>query len=454
MANQVDAPNAPAPDVDAGNSESLSFNPGTQNARLELSLASLGFSQFRGDESERTQFAKLGDRRTDAAPDRGDRPIQMNSPELTRFARANELDVSRAPNGQLEFSLKANGERRVLMQFDPTMRGLEGAQEQLKKLTEGKIAELKDRFGVDIARAGEKTPPQQIVRPDGQVRLGKPLETRDPTYRELLGLEAGLNVSEPGQRPLDGRPPLKIYIPAKDNYIKGGAASGTYVTEHEGRPAIVWEPNTLKGLPISEADALTRRPGSEHQAMQGIMTHETAHNSEINIHRIFGEDTVNQMMGWTKRMVKGPDGQMEAEWSVRGKNGETMTPPENTLATATPKWTVRDASGKVVGRIDPKEVAERALMRPATSYLESPSEMLAEGLTMLRLGGEQREAFMKKSPHFYDLIKSFDQAEMDNMLGKDKFMRSFDGRMIPQTPENLDALRAREEEARKRIGGR
>ena len=131
-----------------------------------------------------------------------------------------------------------------------------------------------------------------------------------------------------------------------------------------------------------------------------------------------------------------------------------MTPPENTLATATPKWTVRDASGKVVGRIDPKEVAERALMRPATSYLESPSEMLAEGLTMLRLGGEQREAFMKKSPHFYDLIKSFDQAEMDNMLGKDKFMRSFDGRMIPQTPENLDALRAREEEARKRIGGR
>lgn len=452
MANQVDAPNAPAPDVDAGNSESLSFNPGTQDARLELSLASLGFSQFRGDESERTQFAKLGDRRTDAAPDRGDRPIQMNSPELTRFARANELDVSRAPNGQLEFSLKANGERQVLARFDPTMRGLEGAQEQLKKLTEGKIVELKDRFGVDIARAGDKTPPQQIVRPDGQVRFGKPLETRDPTYRELLGLEAGLNVSEPGQRPLDGRPPLKIYIPAKDNYIKGGAASGTYVTEHEGRPAIVWEPNTLKGLPISEADALTRRPGNEHQAMQGIMTHETAHNSEINIHRIFGEDIVNEMMGWTKRMVKGPDGQMEPQWAVKGKNGETMTPPENTLATASPKWTVRDASGKVVGRIDPKEVAERALMRPATSYLESPSEMLAEGLTMLRLGGEQREAFMKKSPHFYDLIKSFDQSEMDNMLGKDKFMRSFDGRMIPQTPENLDALRAREEEARKRLG--
>ncbi len=452
MANQVDAPNAPAPDVDAGNSESLSFNPGTPNARLELSLASLGFPAFRSDESERTQFARLGDRRIDAAPDRGDRPIQMNSPELTRFARANELDVSRAPNGQLEFSLKANGERQVLTRFDPTMRGLEGAQEQLKKLTEGKIVELKDRFGVDIARAGDKTPPQQIVRPDGQVRFGKPLETRDPTYRELLGLEAGLNVSEPGQRPLDGRPPLKIYIPAKDNYIKGGAASGTYVTEHEGRPAIVWEPNTLKGLPISEADALTRRPGNEHQAMQGIMTHETAHNSEINIHRIFGEDIVNEMMGWTKRMVKGPDGQMEPQWALKGKNGETMTPPENTLATATPKWTVRDASGKVVGRIDPKEVAERALMRPATSYLESPSEMLAEGLTMLRLGGEQREAFMKKSPHFYDLIKSFDQAEMDNMLGKDKFMRSFDGRMVPQTSENLDALRAREEEARKRLG--
>ncbi|MCW5823647.1 MAG: hypothetical protein KIT34_12650 [Cyanobacteria bacterium TGS_CYA1] len=448
MTNQVDAPAAPAKDVAADNPEPLSFDP-QSSVRSMLTMDALGITPYKSDIAEGTQIARLGDRRTDAAPDRGDRPIQMNSPELTRFARANELDVSRAPNGQLEFSVKANGERRVLMQFDPTMRGLEGAQEQLKKMTDGKIAEIKDRFGVDIARAGEKTPPQQIVQRDGQVRFGKPLETRDPTYRELLGMESGLSVSEPGQRPLNGRPPIKVYIPASDSFIKGGAAAGTYLPNHRGRPAIVWEPNTLKGLPVFEADANLCREGNEHQAMQGIMTHETAHNSEMNIHKIFGENTVNQMMGWSKQMVKGPDGRMEAVWAVKGKNGETMTPPENTLATSTPKWTVRDAKGKVIGEIDPKEVAERALMRPATTYIESPSEMLAEGLTMLRLGGEQREAFMNKSPHFYDLIKSFDQAEMDRLVGKDKFMRNFDGRMVPKTPENLDALRIREEKARR-----
>lgn len=453
MANQVDAPNAPAPDVDAGNSESLSFNPETGNARLELSLAALGFPQFeRDNNAERIQLARLGDSGAGALGMRGDRPVSMNSPELTRFARANELDVSRAPNGQLELSLKANGERQVLMQFDPTMRGLEGAQEQLKKLTEGKITEIKDRFGVDIARAGEKTPPQQIVRPDGQMRFGRPLESRDPTYRELLGIEAGLNVSEPGQRPGDGRPPVKFFFPAKDRFISGGEAAGTYLPDHKGRPVIVWEPNVLKGLPITEADALERREGNEHQGIQGLTTHETAHNSEINIHNIFGEDTVNEMMGWSKRMVKGPDGQMHPEWSIKGKNGETMTPPADTLATATPKWTVRDASGKVIGKIDPKEVAERALMRPATSYLESPSEMLAEGLTMYRLGGEQRESFMKSSPHFFKLIQDFDQAEMDRLTGEGKNMRSFDGRMVPRTPENLEALRVREDEARKRLG--
>lgn len=451
MANQVDAPNAPASDVDAGNSESLSFNPTSGNARLELSLAALGISPFRSDETERTQFARLGNGNTDATAGRGDRPISMNSPELTRFARANELDVTRAPNGQLELSVRTNGERQVLTRFDPTMRGLEGAQEQLKRLTEGKITEIKDRFGVDIARAGERTPPQQILQPNGEVRTGKPLETRDPTYRELLGIESALNVSEPGQNPIDGRPAVKFFFPAKENYYKGAMARGTYEADKGGRPVVVWEPGMLKDLPTTEADAFFN-PERGHQGIQGVTTHEVAHNSEINIHKIFGEDNVNQLMGWVKTMVKGPGGQMFPEWSVKGKNGETMTPARDTLTARDPKWTVRDQNGKVIGKISPLEAMERALMRPATGYLESPSEMLAEGLTMYRLGGQHREAFMKNSPHFYDLIKSFDQSEMDRLTGEGKNMRSFDGRMVPRTPENLESLRVREEEARKRLG--
>ncbi|MDX2106131.1 MAG: hypothetical protein SFY67_06980 [Candidatus Melainabacteria bacterium] len=451
MTNQVDAPAAPAKDVAADNSEPLSFDP-QSSLRSMLTMDALGITPYKSDNAEGTQIARLGDRRTDAAPDRGDRPIQTNSPELTRFAQANELDVSRAPNGQLEFSVKANGERRVLMQFDPTIRGLESAQEQLKKMTDGKIAEIKERFGVDIARAGDKTPPQQIHRPDGQVRIGKPLEARDPTYRELLGIESALNVSEPGQKPLDGRPAIKFYFPAKEPYVKGAQARGTYEAEAGGRPAIVWEPGALKDLPTAEADSTCRCGSNEHHGIQGITTHEVAHNSEVNIHKIFGEDFVNQLMGWTKTMVKAPDGQMYPEWSVKGRNGETMTPAADTLTSRNPKWTVRDANGKITGRISSEEVMKRALIRPATNYLDSPSEMLAEGLTMLRLGGEQRESFMKNSPYFYDSIKSFDQAEMDNMLGKDKFMRNFDGRMVPKTPENLEALKVREEEARKRLG--
>ncbi len=452
MANQVDAPNAPAPDVDAGNSESLSFNPETGNARLELSLAALGFPQFRSEEAERTQFARLGDRRTDAAGDRGDRPVLMNSPELTRFARANELDISRAPNGQLEFSVKANGERQVLTRFDPTMRGLEGAQEQIKKMTEGKMTDLKERFGVDFARAGDKTPPQQIVRPNGEVREGKPVETRDPTYRELLGIESALNVSEPGQRPLDGRPPVKFFFPARENYYKGAMTRGTYEEDKGGRPVVVWEPGMLKDLPTTEADAFTNPERVMHQGIQGVTVHEVAHNSEINIHKIFGEDNVNQLMGWVKTMVKGPGGQLFPEWSVKGKNGETISPARDTLTARDPKWTVRDQNGKIIGKISPIEAMERALMRPATGYLESPSEMLAEGLTMYRLGGQHREAFMKSSPHFFKLIQDFDQAEMDRLTGEGKNMRSFDGRMVPRTTENLEALRVREDEARKRLG--
>ncbi|QQR56848.1 MAG: hypothetical protein IPG59_17885 [Candidatus Melainabacteria bacterium] len=50
------------------------------------------------------------------------------------------------------------------------------------------------------------------------------------------------------------------------------------------------------------------------------------------------------------------------------------------------------------------------------------------------------------------MIKSFDQAEMDRLTGEGNNMRSFDGRMVPKTPENLEALRVREEEARKRLG--
>lgn len=73
---------------------------------------------------------------------------------------------------------------------------------------------------------------------------------------------------------------------------------------------------------------------------------------------------------------------------------------------------------------------------------------------MLRLGDGHRTHLMEKNPRLYNLIKGFDQREIDQSFGKGKFIRSYEGPLVPNNDANLKALRDQEEAARRAIRGR
>jgi hypothetical protein len=63
-------------------------------------------------------------------------------------------------------------------------------------------------------------------------------------------------------------------------------------------------------------------------------------------------------------------------------------------------------------------VRQRALVRPPTDYFTAPDEMLADSLMLLRVGEDGRKELIKSGSEVYNVIKDFDQAEIDLRFGK------------------------------------
>lgn len=100
--------------------------------------------------------------------------------------------------------------------------------------------------------------------------------------------------------------------------------------------------------------------------------------------------------------------------------------------------------GKYVGgkNISIKELRQRALANPPTSYFDTPEEIIAEALTCLRLGGESASEMIKNSPEAYAKAQELDQDEIDLVYRPDQnhpfgWMRASNGYLVEKTPQNL-----------------
>jgi hypothetical protein len=77
---------------------------------------------------------------------------------------------------------------------------------------------------------------------------------------------------------------------------------------------------------------------------------------------------------------------------------------------------VRDASN--APHFTNAEVRENALVRPPTDYFTAPDEMLADSLMLYRVGEIGRKELMKSGIELYNVVKDFDQSEIDSRFGK------------------------------------
>ena len=100
-----------------------------------------------------------------------------------------------------------------------------------------------------------------------------------------------------------------------------------------------------------------------------------------------------------------------------------------------------DEQGKAVAdvkdapRFTNREVREKALIKPPTSYFTNPDEMLADSLMLYRVGEEGRKILLKSGSQLFDAVREFDQAEIDLRFGKtatglSKKVRQEDGKLV------------------------
>ena len=366
---------------------------------------------------------------------------------FNEFARNNGLDTRQTPDGKLEFSMRYKGEKLTIGSVEKTGDGFKEINKSLKEFTELKKWELENTYGVKFARPGEPGPRQMDRDSKGREVPGKELEVRDPKLREVLGIEAALEKANPSQKSANGKP-LTFYFLKNESFAPGMDGAASYYPNVNGGPAVIVDPGSTDRAVITEKD---RKDGdtSDHRSIESLMIHELGHNSEEKVFKNPKEQAdFYKKMGWAP--IPGmPPGQ--GGWMLKGRDGRGYAPPSDG---SIGKWERIDRNGRVTAKVDAERVERLAKEKPATHYFEGPHEVLAEGATMLRLGDGHRTHLMEKNPRLYNLIKGFDQREIDRDLGKGKFIRSYDGKVVPRTDESIKALHDREEVERAKIRSR
>lgn len=366
--------------------------------------------------------------------------------QFSEFAKNNGLDLKVGPDKKIEFSLVRSVEKVVIGNVEPTKAGLQEISKTVKEMTELKKWDLEQRFGIQFAKpGGDLSVHQQVPQKDGSTKSGQKLELREPRLSELMGIEAALEKANPSHKAEDGARPLTFYFLKDKTFYQGAGGVATFEPNINGGPAVVVEPKSLVNSPITEQER-KNNDFTAHRSIASVITHELAHHTEERINPTLKDKTETyRQIGWTPIPGKPASAGGEQHWMLKGPNGEGYAP----AGLAKGDWIRFDANGKRLGKISPEQAANLALVKPSTKYFEGPHEMLAEGLTMLRIGDSHRSHLMNRDQSLYQTIKAADQKDIDKSYGAGQFMRSYSGHVVPRNAENLRALQQREMQERR-----
>ena len=365
---------------------------------------------------------------------------------LSRFEKRYGVDINRQ-GGKFTYKLHGGSDQDVLdFSTSPTMAGLNQAGSILSKRVSDKEIELAAKYHVQFSNDGEDAQHQQIRNADGKYVAGKLIQARAPKLNELTGIEAALNRSRPSQL-IDGE---------SDKGVKFYFLTSKYVSDEKSvahfdqsdlhqQPAILVEPERLQEFPLRQSDAV-RQGLSGQKTVETYITHELVHNGQHNL----GWSTINTLasqFGWLYS---------KSGWLLRGKD-ETYYALDEKYPASRPQWYLANESGQPVDAkqqllaggkptyVTNAQVRANALVHPLTNYFITPYEMMADELTMFRMGNAQRANIAQADCVQYQLLKTLDQSEIDQASAPEQhYIRDWNGQLVEQNSQTTAAVQKQE----------
>jgi len=264
--------------------------------------------------------------------------------------------------------------------------------------------EIEERYGVRI------TPPDVSYPAVGAD--GVTLTTRQPTMLDLDALERSLSRST-----RDNNDGLEFAFIRDTPAARSVQARGRYVAR---------DTNYIE---LFDWQHSSRGPNG----VEGVIDHELAHHEQ----QIDGQDggrwnaELNRLyheMGWTGERLRDHDGNLWTWVPARRQEPEHWTSPSSSQP------------------LSPRQMRERAQVRPPSDYFTAPWEMHAEAVRLYRT---DREALMRENPDLYARIRTSDQDQIDrrhgtNSGGGSRMIRDLDGRIIANTAQDRRRISAAE----------
>jgi hypothetical protein len=351
--------------------------------------------------------------------------------------RATEVD------GQTQYEFYAtngDGEQELIVTSDADsyQEDLQNYQQELRDRIENDYNVVINEGGDSADVGGENGSEEDALR--------------EPTIQELVGLESGLQRSQPSGQNENGEP-LKLYF-AQEVTLEGSAA---YVTQVDGERIVVFQPYTQR---------------INGGMMNDLVIHELAH---VGDHMAHTESDGGGIIDWIDNFL--PTGEIVTDreeyaeqlgwhrennrWIIETEDGRFFHQPDFTsdqFYQTNEDGQYIDEDGNVVENpedavaIDESDLAEIALVKPATDYFTTPFEHHAEAIEFYRNGEEGRMELYMMNPELYNIIKEADQREIDaayppNADGTPSMIRLPDGSLGENTPDNQQAVADFEAEA-------
>lgn len=313
---------------------------------------------------------------------------------------------------------------------------------QLEKLRHAKIRSLEKQYKIRIHMFGASV--NQTAY--GQMHsTAEKVPLRTPNLGELLVLEYALKHSAPSQ--LEGpnlhSRGLNVYFLDRRTYH----TASEWGFDGENRPAIFLE--SRKGAAIG------------HHTLEETLMHQFSHNSAFrmgwNPHeswkwpvakdmgwRFAGPTMVTHVTfnghtfmtragesGWLLRTIEGPSytyklDKQDDVWIRCDKELNPLDNKGNKVAS------LNDAR-----KLSYDEIRPLAIVPPVSPEFPTPPEVFADAMAMFRADRDARAELLDESPKLYEVVKKFDQLELDTTYGKGVMIRSIDGVVTPPTPEVL-----------------
>jgi hypothetical protein len=393
-------------------------------------------AQFEPNEPSSAQAGAGSDsqhlsRSVNADPSPKTRPDAAATEQAEETAILQNYGVNRTvAQGLVQYRLPGTSEDRLLFETpDSALEYLQSSR-KLEALTQANIAKLESTYHVAFSKNHEPVVRPLVVNPQHPNRYmdGPMLYAREPRLSELLGVEGALKSSQPSQLTDAKGHTLKYYYLEKPSAGQNTYDAGLFAGDSRGRASVMIEPDAYPFRPITAADAIANHQDLK-SSIEALTAHEMAHNTESKL-GLFDYRTmapVAEKLGWTVAYDSDKNPQY---WLLQGKNNDYYRLTTDGLSSNN-GW-IRcnadgqplDNAGKIVENADlaphydNKAVRELARVRPPTDYFTEPTEELADGLMLYRLGDNGQSQLHASGDQVFNTVAQVDQSEIDLQFGK------------------------------------